>query len=364
MPTASPTDKCRAGFARKTESIRLETYPNTFHIGRIDGGGAKSEMLDTLSKAEIMALTTSNDLRRSAWIVCDEPSIRHDLETAASAAGLRPSRVLRVAEAAGALRDRPDGCLLVVDIAEAQAHGEEALLARIDVEAGWRERSAVISFGPGALDRVVAQVSAPHASLLCQPSMVERVAAMGFADAAGSAYFHEVDAVRDTLRLQQIADEVGRIARALAGTVDAPPRAVSDGLIGYRAGPVQHRTTLPQPLATVRADDVRAMIRLRRQRDRLFPADLFADPAWDMMLDLMAARIERLKVAVSSLCIAAAVPPTTALRWIRTLTEFGIFVRVADPTDGRRVFIELSDAAATSILDFLGEAKRSSAVLI
>ena len=106
------------------------------------------------------------------------------------------------------------------------------------------------------------------------------------------------------------------------------------------------------------------MLRLRRQRDHLFAGELFADPAWDMMLDLMASRIERLKVAVSSLCIAAAVPPTTALRWIRTLTVLGIFVRVADPTDGRRVFIELSDAAANAVLNFLGEAKRMGAALV
>jgi len=51
-------------------------------------------------------------------------------------------------------------------------------------------------------------------------------------------------------------------------------------------------------------------------------------------------------VAVSSLCIAAAVPPTTALRWIKTLTDLGMFVRASDPSDRRRVFIELSDEVA------------------
>ena len=61
-----------------------------------------------------------------------------------------------------------------------------------------------------------------------------------------------------------------------------------------------------------------------------------------MLLDLMAARLEENRVAVSSLCIAAAVPATTALRWIKALTDRGLFVRVADPQDGRRVFIELS----------------------
>lgn len=91
------------------------------------------------------------------------------------------------------------------------------------------------------------------------------------------------------------------------------------------------------------------MIRARRSRDQFFPSGMFADPAWDMLLDLMAARLEGQKVAVSSLCIAANVPPTTALRWIKTLTDHGFFVRVADRQDGRRVFIELSDDAAERV---------------
>jgi hypothetical protein len=318
-------------------------------------------MLQSLSKAERMALSTINDTRRSAWIVCDDPAVRDDIEAAILSAGLRPSRQLSWSEADSVLCDRPSGALLVLDVADQAAANEVNLLTRIDVEAGWRERSAVVSFGLNALDRVTALVSARYASLLCEPTMTDRVAAIGFADAATAGALREADSVRDMMRLQQIADEVARIARALSGEVDKEsPRAVSDGMIGYRAGPVEPRAI---SVPVVRATDVRAMIRLRRQRDALFPADLFADPAWDMMLDLMAARIERLKVAVSSLCIAAAVPPTTALRWIRTLTDLGIFVRVADPTDGRRVFIELSDAAATTVLDFLGRAKGTTALV-
>ena len=64
-----------------------------------------------------------------------------------------------------------------------------------------------------------------------------------------------------------------------------------------------------------------------------------------MLLDLYAARLERQPVSVSSLCIAAAVPATTALRWIKTMTDAGIFLREADPQDGRRIFIALSDGA-------------------
>jgi hypothetical protein len=90
---------------------------------------------------------------------------------------------------------------------------------------------------------------------------------------------------------------------------------------------------------------VRRLIRLRRDRDRHFPAEIFADPAWDMLLDLTAARMEGIDVPVSSLCIAAAVPTTTALRWIRTLTEAGLMQRSTDAGDARRSFITLSDTA-------------------
>ncbi|HEX8482856.1 MAG TPA: winged helix DNA-binding protein, partial [Allosphingosinicella sp.] len=120
---------------------------------------------------------------------------------------------------------------------------------------------------------------------------------------------------------------------------------------------------LPRPpsgddAAPLDAATIRAMIRARRMRERFFLQGLFADPAWDMLLDLMAARLEGQQVAVSSLCIAAAVPPTTALRWIKALTEGGLFVRKADPEDRRRVYIELSDDAAMRFEAYLRAAQR------
>lgn len=105
--------------------------------------------------------------------------------------------------------------------------------------------------------------------------------------------------------------------------------------------------------AQLSASLVRRLIRLRRDRDRHFPADLFGDPAWDMLLDLTAARMEGADVAVSSLCVAAAVPTTTALRWVRSLSEAGVFVRRTDPGDARRAFITLSDQANEAMIGWL-----------
>jgi len=107
-----------------------------------------------------------------------------------------------------------------------------------------------------------------------------------------------------------------------------------------------------------RARFVRELIRRRRARDHFFPGDYFADPVWDMMLDLYAAYYDGQPVSVSSLCIAAAVPATTALRSIKSMTDSGVFVRTRDASDGRRVYIDLSDETRLKLdvyFDTLGE---------
>ena len=151
---------------------------------------------------------------------------------------------------------------------------------------------------------------------------------------------NDITADAGPARLRELSEEVGRIARVLA-TLSERRR---DGANGQPGSPED---------APIDAPMIRAMIRARRLREQYFPAELFADPAWDMLLDLTAAHLERRPVAVSSLCIAAAVPPTTALRWIKTLTDLGMFVRVADPKDRRRVFITLSSEIAETMMGCL-----------
>jgi DNA-binding MarR family transcriptional regulator len=112
----------------------------------------------------------------------------------------------------------------------------------------------------------------------------------------------------------------------------------------------------------VSADTIRTVIRARRLRARVFSEELFADPTWDMLLDLLQAEISQLRVPVSSLCIAAAVPATTALRWLKTMTRQGLFVRRADPHDGRRVFVELAPAASDALRRYFAEVGRVAAM--
>jgi DNA-binding MarR family transcriptional regulator len=114
-------------------------------------------------------------------------------------------------------------------------------------------------------------------------------------------------------------------------------------------------SVIPPDVPPLSADPVRNVIRARRLRARYFAEDLFADPAWDMLLDLLQAEIAQLRVPVSSLCIAAAVPATTALRWLKTMVAKGIFIRRADPHDGRRVFVELAPETSQALRRYFAE---------
>jgi DNA-binding MarR family transcriptional regulator len=91
-------------------------------------------------------------------------------------------------------------------------------------------------------------------------------------------------------------------------------------------------------------------LRLRRRRESLFETagfgnGMFGEPVWDMILDLYVARSQDKRISVSSLCIAAAVPSTTALRHISLMVQSGLATRQGDPDDARRVYIGLSDRA-------------------
>lgn len=164
--------------------------------------------------------------------------------------------------------------------------------------------------------------------------------------AAGNS---DVNKAKATARLQQLSEEVGRIAAVLAALSEH--EAAAAALAALDGSPDLDGERLD-------AGFIRSMIRARRLRDHFFNSAIFADPAWDMLLDLMAARVEQRRVAVSSLCIAAAVPPTTALRWIKILCDQGLFLRIADPEDGRRVFIELSAETAAMMEAYLKAVQR------
>ena len=213
---------------------------------------------------------------------------------------------------------------------------------------------AIVAMPSSLLDAVEARLSGGDVELVVDGDEATRSAALAvaLADHGRPVGLSDIASDRNATRLRQLSEEVSRIASTLAR---------------LSTGPVAPMRPTEQPPAEgdvppVSAETVRAIIRARRLRSRYFEESMFADPAWDMLLDLLQAEITQLRVPVSSLCIAAAVPATTALRWLKSMTQQGIFVRRADPHDGRRVFVELSPAASQSLRRYFADAGRPMVV--
>jgi CheY-like chemotaxis protein/DNA-binding MarR family transcriptional regulator len=113
--------------------------------------------------------------------------------------------------------------------------------------------------------------------------------------------------------------------------------------------PVGRRDRGTQDPTNERYRRVMSTIRARAARSVLFETDLFSDPCWDMLLDLMEARLAGKQVPVSSLCTASGVPQTTALRRIDELVKAKLVERVNDRNDKRRILVRLTDEAAAKL---------------
>ena len=112
------------------------------------------------------------------------------------------------------------------------------------------------------------------------------------------------------------------------------------------------------PLAT----RIRRILKLRASRKTVFNDTLFADPAWDMLLDIYASHLEGRIEAVSSICIASGVPSTTAIRWIKLLEQQGWICRSPDPSDGRRCFLALTGKAEAAMERFFSQPDFASGI--
>lgn len=326
------------------------------HMGVVQAGAA--------------APLASRDERASLLVVADRMDAP-DLEPVANAAGFRLLGVTPLADAPVRL-DLQAQCDTVLIFCPSMTPLLERLLVQVETQAIQNGMAVILVAGWETVELAFACLRSPHSQLLCDPDRTELAAALV---AAGehrptSGHVHELD--REGVRLQQLSDEVGRLARTLDALTERTRLAtpsfdlgpcISDRPSDYIGMPMltpigAPPQTVENVAPTITAAQVRDLLRARRIRADFLPGDLFADPAWDMMLDLLAARLDHERVSVSSLCIAAAVPPTTALRWIRTLTDKGLVERQADPHDGRRVFIALAQEATDALTRWFGASRR------
>lgn len=262
------------------------------------------------------------------------------------ASGLRVGASIAIEQAKARIAQQAAATALWIEIDQDCGGPMDELLASVSQDVSEGRYAAVVSSSSSLLDPLAARLDESAVELIVDADDAERAAALAIATAQIDLPFRLSDIASDqnAERLRQLSDEVSRIASTLAR---------------LSAGPtVAHRPA--EPLASsdvpfLSAETVRSVIRARRLRARYFPEDLFADPAWDMLLDLLQAEIAQLRVPVSSLCIAAAVPATTALRWLKAMVGRGFFIRRADPHDGRRVFVELAPETSQALRRYFGE---------
>ncbi|WP_310468756.1 MarR family winged helix-turn-helix transcriptional regulator [Sphingomonas sp.] len=260
------------------------------------------------------------------------------------ASGLRIADIVEIEQAPERIERQAAASALWVELDCDRGGAMDRLLDSVnrDVRAG--RFSAVVAATADLVDPCSARLTDNAVDLLVDATDADRAAALALAVSGvhRAGHLSDIATDRNSARLRQLSDEVGRIASTLARLSSGPATAL------HEVPPMTHSDTPPD----VAPDIVRSVIRARRLRSRFFAEDLFADPAWDMLLDLLQAEIAQLRVPVSSLCIAAAVPATTALRWLKTMTGQGLFVRRADPHDGRRVFVELAPPASLALRRF------------
>lgn len=271
------------------------------------------------------------------------------------------------------------GDVVVVDCVVTGTRGIDGMmlagLARLDMRVARSGAKLIVATNLEGLDDVFAVLDQSNPQILVSPSRAERVIAVGrVMGEAGAARLREmgeedrVALLRLSQQVEAIAHSLDRLGQAPAAPIASGPNALGEFKQGYAvpepsafpafgaapaaaAGPPLAEPPLPDPQV------VRQIIANRHARNRFFDPELFGDPAWDMLLDLTAAHGEGAQVSVTSLCIAAGVPATTALRWLTQMVESGIFERVPDPADRRRAFIALSEKAIAAMSGYFASVR-------
>jgi DNA-binding MarR family transcriptional regulator len=304
----------------------VSAYPNSADFGDYDGG------------YPVLIAASSDEAKARAVVT-------------AEAGGFR-SIAFKIDEAIDRIAIQGAVSAIWVEIDEDAGQPLDDLLELVESEAAAGDRPVVISAPMLLVDPISARITDPSVELLVDASASDRVSALSLVTARRKMphRLHDVSRDSGTVRLRQLSDEVSRIAATLARLSVGP------------SSPAIEKPASPKSDAPpVSLEMVRQVIRARRLRARYFDEELFADPAWDMLLDLLQAEIAQHRVPVSSLCIAAAVPATTALRWIKAMTDAGLFMRRADPHDGRRVFVELSPVASQAMRQYFREVGSAAA---
>lgn len=316
--------------------------------------------------------------RGRAMLLIADADISGAADAAIAAAGGRPLRRIAWAEVEAGLAAVVAAPVVLAEAGGVAPERLEQALPALSRFLDAMETRGVVTFATDQIDLVARHLMDAPVELLCDATIPQR--ALALAQAAlpralmlndsmpdrveDDRHTYNPGSESDDQHIRRMAEGIAQISRITAGLLSHT--APAEGGPGTRDLADRRRSFASEPAPggqVVTPQEVRRVIQLRQSRSRFFGQfigeGLFEDPAWDMLLDLFAAELEGNRVSVSSLCIAAGVAPTTALRWIARMTDMGLFVRHPDPVDRRRAFMTLSPRASEAMRAYLVAARRA-----
>lgn len=121
---------------------------------------------------------------------------------------------------------------------------------------------------------------------------------------------------------------------------------------GGEAGGVGDRDSEQSDLV----EKARVELENRRKRVAIFGNQMFAEPAWEMLLLLFLSE-GRQRITQSKLGELSGASRSTGLRWIDYLSDHGLAERREHPTDKRQNFVSLTEKGRALLSVYLSETK-------
>ena len=302
-------------------------------------------------------------------IVEDDPESAVEVEGMVQAAGYRSRIASDGAEALRLLHENHDVAIIITDLRMPKMDGLSFVAAYRKQFGGPHGAQIIFVSGNAGLSDAVSALRLEAVDFLVKP--VSRSSVFEALRKASAAYVSRKGlATQNFVILRQaeaVASHALKLANDFSSLVSGTGRSRAP-LFTPRSEPVPALPAEPRPAPREEAGGtekdpevehvkrrLRALIKLRQMRSDHFHGDLFSDPCWDMLLDLMEARLNEKQISVSSLCIASGVPQTTALRRIEDLIAAELVCREDDPADRRRVYVSLTEECAARFGRYLDD---------
>jgi CheY-like chemotaxis protein/DNA-binding MarR family transcriptional regulator len=274
-----------------------------------------------------------NDARARVLIVDDEERARRLASRLLGAAGIASMTAGSAGDALAQLRASPFIDVVLSDIFMPTTTGLEFLAQVREEFADRRWLQLLLITGQASVETAVAAIKLDASDYLLKPVEPK---------ALRESVTH---ALARAASIREIGDTAWDSANGLALSTLADTARDLAGRIGQFA--TERKDTEPG------VEALKLLHRLQDARSSIFGPAVMPEPAWEMLAELMRARLAGQRVSVTSLALASSSPMTTALRRIDDLIQCGLVVRVPDPGDRRRTHLELTQEGVMRMQVFL-----------